>query len=195
MRLRSQADRDDRLPRLACRQERLRAKGIHRGIGLASFIELTNPSPFIYGVGGARISARMCCGCASIRMLGGGSHRCHEQGQGTEPIIRRSWPKVSASPWNRCASLGDTLTTPYGGGTGPAAARALVGRRRCRPASLVKEAALKVAGAMLQSAPDRSILSTARSSRRRAASAHAAAELSRIVYFRGDTLRRTCRAS
>lgn len=35
----------------------LRATGVYRGIGIASFIELTNPSPFMYGMGGARISA------------------------------------------------------------------------------------------------------------------------------------------
>src|SRR5215472_18482059 len=38
---------------LRAEQERLRTKGIYRGIGFASFIELTNPSPFMYGVGGA----------------------------------------------------------------------------------------------------------------------------------------------
>src|SRR5262249_49736438 len=43
---------------LRAEQERLRDKGIHRGIGFASFIELTNPSPFMYGMGGARISAQ-----------------------------------------------------------------------------------------------------------------------------------------
>ncbi len=39
-------------------RRRLREKGIHRGIGLASFIEVTNPSPAFYGVGGARISSQ-----------------------------------------------------------------------------------------------------------------------------------------
>src|SRR5258708_22084731 len=34
----------------------LRKKGVYRGIGLSSFIEVTNPSPMFYGVGGARIA-------------------------------------------------------------------------------------------------------------------------------------------
>ena len=49
---------------LRAEQERLRAKGVHRGIGLASFIELTNPSPFMYGIGGAHL-ARTAAPCAS----------------------------------------------------------------------------------------------------------------------------------
>ena len=36
----------------------LRKKGVYRGIGLAAMIEVTNPSPAFYGVGGARISAQ-----------------------------------------------------------------------------------------------------------------------------------------
>src|SRR5260221_2364679 len=39
-------------------QADLGKKGIHRGIGLSSFIEVTNPSPMFYGVGGARIAAQ-----------------------------------------------------------------------------------------------------------------------------------------
>src|SRR5271169_185860 len=39
-------------------QAHLRERGVHRGIGFASFIEVTNPSAAFYGVGGARISAQ-----------------------------------------------------------------------------------------------------------------------------------------
>src|SRR6185436_17611495 len=39
-------------------QKQLRSKNIFRGIGLAAMIEVTNPSPAFYGVGGARISAQ-----------------------------------------------------------------------------------------------------------------------------------------
>src|SRR5262249_48923080 len=39
-------------------QAELRQKGVHRGIGFASFIEVTNPSAAFYGIGGARISAQ-----------------------------------------------------------------------------------------------------------------------------------------
>lgn len=43
---------------LRAEQAALREKGIYRGIGLAAMIEVTNPSPAFYGVGGARISAQ-----------------------------------------------------------------------------------------------------------------------------------------
>ncbi len=43
---------------LRAEQAALRASNIHRGIGVASFIEVTNPSAAFYGVGGARISSQ-----------------------------------------------------------------------------------------------------------------------------------------
>src|SRR5258706_11818713 len=43
---------------LRAEQAALRQQGIFRGLGFASFIEVTNPSAAFYGVGGARISAQ-----------------------------------------------------------------------------------------------------------------------------------------
>src|SRR5688500_20403975 len=43
---------------LRAEQERLRRQGIYRGIGFASFIEVTNPSAAFYVVGGAKIYAQ-----------------------------------------------------------------------------------------------------------------------------------------
>src|SRR5256885_766593 len=43
---------------LRAEQDKLRKQGIYRGIGFASFVEVTNPSAAFYGVGGARISAQ-----------------------------------------------------------------------------------------------------------------------------------------
>src|SRR5438067_2365393 len=73
---------------LRAEQGELRKKGIHRGIGLASMIEVTNPSPAFYGVGGARISAQ---DGATLRLEPTGmlTVLCSvtEQGQGTEAIV------------------------------------------------------------------------------------------------------------
>jgi carbon-monoxide dehydrogenase large subunit len=44
--------------RLRAEQADLRRRGIHRGIGVASFVESTGPGPTIYGAGGAVISAQ-----------------------------------------------------------------------------------------------------------------------------------------
>jgi carbon-monoxide dehydrogenase large subunit len=69
-------------------QKQLRARNIFRGIGLAAMIEVTNPSPAFYGVGGARISAQ---DGATLRLEPTGmvTVLCSvtEQGQGTEGIF------------------------------------------------------------------------------------------------------------
>ena len=59
---------------LRAEQARLRAQGIYRGIGFASFIEVTNPSAAFYGVGGARISAQ---DGATVRLDATGAIFCH----------------------------------------------------------------------------------------------------------------------
>src|SRR6185312_2347466 len=43
---------------LRAEQAELRKSGVYRGIGIAAFVEITNPSPAFYGVGGARISSQ-----------------------------------------------------------------------------------------------------------------------------------------
>src|SRR5258707_639116 len=100
-------------------RDALRKKKIYRGIGLAAMIEVTNPSPAFYGVGGARISAQ---DGATLRFEPSGmvTVMCGvtEQGQGTEAIFAQiaasavgvSLPKVKII-------TGDTGVTPYGGGT------------------------------------------------------------------------------
>ena len=73
---------------LRAEQTALRAKGIYRGIGLASFIEVTNPSPAFYGIGGAKISAQ---DGVTIKLDAQGNIQCQtgvtEQGQGAEAVI------------------------------------------------------------------------------------------------------------
>src|ERR1700739_4767173 len=68
--------------------KRLRAQGIHRGIGFASFIEVTNPSAAFYGVGGAKISAQ---DGVTIKLDAQGAIICQsgvtEQGQGAEAVL------------------------------------------------------------------------------------------------------------
>src|SRR5688500_1305193 len=73
---------------LRAEQAALREKGVHRGIGLAAMIEVTNPSPAFYGVGGARISSQ---DGATLRFEPTGMVTCMvsvtEQGQGTEAVF------------------------------------------------------------------------------------------------------------
>jgi carbon-monoxide dehydrogenase large subunit len=178
-------------PALRAEQSRLRALGVHRGIGFASFIELTNPSPFMYGVGGARISAQDGC---TVRVDPDGSvvaaTGVTEQGQGTEAIIRQIVAEAVGVPidWVRVLT-GDTLTTPYGGGTWACRGAGIGGEAALQAGLAVKQAALRVAAAMLQGKPDALDMSDGQivdavSRQPRLP----LAELARIVYFRGDTL-------
>ena len=178
-------------PALRAEQERLRAKGIHRGIGFASFIELTNPSPFMYGIGGARISAQDGC---TVRIDPDGSvvaaTGVTEQGQGTEAIIRQIVAEGVGVPIDQVRVItGDTLTTPYGGGTWACRGAGIGGEAALQAGMAVKEATLKVAGAMLQAAPDTLDLVNGEIVEKTSGQSRMPlAELSRIVYFRGDTL-------
>ena len=178
-------------PALRAEQERLRGQGIHRGIGFASFIELTNPSPFMYGIGGARISAQDGC---TVRIDPDGSvvaaTGVTEQGQGTEGIIRQIVAEaVGVSVDQVRVITGDTATTPYGGGTWACRGAGIGGEAALQAGMAVKEAAVKVAGAMLQAAPDAlDLVNGEIIERSTGQSRMPLAELGRIVYFRGDTL-------
>ena len=100
-------------------QIQLRKQNIHRGIGLAAMIEVTNPSPAFYGVGGARISAQ---DGATLRLEPTGmvTVMCSvtEQGQGTEGIFAQIAASAVGVTMDKVRVItGDTGTTPYGGGT------------------------------------------------------------------------------
>jgi carbon-monoxide dehydrogenase large subunit len=178
-------------PGLRAEQERLRQRGIHRGIGIAAFIELTNPSPFMYGIGGARISAQDGC---TVRIDPDGSvvaaTGVTEQGQGTEAIIRQIVAEGVGVPIGQVRVItGDTLSTPYGGGTWACRGAGIGGEAALQSALATKEAALKVAGAMLQAAPETLDLVNGEIVERGSGQVRMPlAELARIVYFRGDTL-------
>src|SRR6202034_4017997 len=104
---------------LRAEQAALRTRGIQRGIGFASFIEVTNPSAAFYGVGGARISAQ---DGATLRLDATGAVFVHsgvtEQGQGAESILAQCVATSFCVTIERVRVVtGDTDNTPYGGGT------------------------------------------------------------------------------
>jgi len=71
-------------------QADLRTKGVHRGIGFCTFVELTSIGPEYYGDGGQHISAQETC---ILRMEASGQVRAYvgttDQGQGIDTGIQQ----------------------------------------------------------------------------------------------------------
>lgn len=172
-------------------QAAAREKGIHRGIGIAAFIELTNPSPFMYGIGGARISAQDGC---TVRMDPDGSivamSGVTEQGQGTEAMLSQIVAEsVGVFPAKVRVITGDTQVTPYGGGTWASRGAGIGGEAALRAGRALRDSILEVAAAILQA--DQSSLDIRDGEvvdSDTGAARMPLEELGRIVYFRGDTL-------
>jgi len=176
---------------LRAEQAALRRKNIHRGIGVASFIEITNPSAAFYGVGGARISSQ---DGVAVRMDAQGSLICQtsitEQGQGSESLTAQIVGSVMGVSMDRVrVILGDTDNTPYGGGTWASRGAGIGGEAALQAAKILRRNVLDVAAAILQSSPaeldiaDNTVVNAGDGSPRIELQ-----ELARIVYFRPDTL-------
>ncbi len=138
---------------LRAEQAALRGKNIHRGIGIASFIELTNPSAAFYGVGGARISSQ---DGVAVKLDAQGSVICHtsitEQGQGSESLTAQIVGSVLGVSMERVrVILGDTDNTPYGGGTWASRGAGIGGEAALQAAKILRKNILDVAAAILQS--------------------------------------------
>jgi carbon-monoxide dehydrogenase large subunit len=176
---------------LRAEQAALRKKNIHRGIGIASFIEITNPSAAFYGVGGARISSQ---DGVAVRMDATGAVICQtsitEQGQGSESLTAQIVGSVLGVPMERVrVILGDTDNTPYGGGTWASRGAGIGGEAALQAAKVLRSNILDVAAAILQSTPaELDIVNNAVVNAGDGSPRIELNELARIVYFRPDTL-------
>jgi carbon-monoxide dehydrogenase large subunit len=176
---------------LRAEQETLKGKGIYRGIGLAAMIEVTNPSPAFYGVGGARISAQ---DGATIRLDPGGMLQVMvsvtEQGQGTEAIFTQIAASAVGVDVNSVRVItGDTGVTPYGGGTWASRGAGIGGEAVLQAGKALRSNILDVASVVLKI--DKSMLEIAQGFiiDKLSGQQHLAlSELGRIAYFRPDTL-------
>jgi aerobic carbon-monoxide dehydrogenase large subunit len=176
---------------LRAEQASLRARSIHRGIGIASFVEITNPGPAFYGVGGARISSQ---DGATISLTPSGEVRCAisvtEQGQGTEAIISQIVAdQLGLAQEHVKIITGDTETTPHGGATWACRGAGIGGETALQAARVLKANILEIAALVLQEQPAAldiaggEIVDAATRQQRMAV-----AEIARIAYFRSDTL-------
>ncbi|MEA2833944.1 MAG: aerobic carbon-monoxide dehydrogenase large subunit [Methylobacteriaceae bacterium] len=176
---------------LRTEQADARRRGIHRGIGLASFIEVTNPSAAFYGVGGARISSQ---DGVTVKLDAGGALICHssvtEQGQGAEAVTAQVLATAFGVPIERIrVSTGDTDNTPYGGGTWASRAAGIGGEAAWQAGKALRQNVLAVAGAILQAQPaDLDIRAGAIVDAPSGRERMPLEEVARITYFRPDTL-------
>ena len=176
---------------LRAEQAKLREMSVHRGIGLASFIEVTNPSAAFYGVGGARISSQ---DGATVRLDATGAVFCHsgvtEQGQGAESVLAQCVASSFGVPIERVRVVtGDTDNVPYGGGTWASRAAGIGGEAAWQAGKALRGNVLAAAASILQADPKaldirNGIVVDADSGRERMG----LDEVARIVYFRPDTL-------
>jgi aerobic carbon-monoxide dehydrogenase large subunit len=176
---------------LRAEQERLRRERVYRGIGFASFIEVTNPSAAFYGVGGARISSQ---DGATVRLDAQGAVICHtgvtEQGQGAEAVMAQVVASAFGVPIERVRIVtGDTDNTPYGGGTWASRAAGIGGEAGWQAAKALRSQVLAVAGSILQAKPENLdirggvVVDGASGTERIGLD-----EVARVAYFRPDTL-------
>jgi carbon-monoxide dehydrogenase large subunit len=178
-------------PTLRAEQARLRQKGIYRGIGIATYVEITNPSPAFYGVGGAHISAQDGC---ILKVTPSGDVQCAisvtEQGQGTETIIGQIVADQMGVDRERVRVMtGDTETTPHGGATWACRGAGIGGETALQAARKLKANILHIAGAILQSHPTALDLSEGNLIERESGTVRLTlGELAALVYFRSDTL-------
>jgi carbon-monoxide dehydrogenase large subunit len=176
---------------LRAEQKKLREKGIYRGIGFASFIEVTNPSAAFYGVGGARISSQ---DGATFKLDAQGNISVHtgvsEQGQGAEAVIAQVAASSFGVPVERVrVVMGDTDNTPYGGGTWASRAAGIGGEAAWQAGKALRANVLALAGAMLQAKPeDLDIANGVIVDKGTTTERLTLAELARVAYFRPDTL-------
>jgi carbon-monoxide dehydrogenase large subunit len=176
-------------PSLRNEQSRLREKNVYRGIGLASYIEMSNPSSATYGVGGAPITSQDGC---VVRLNAQGSVTCAvgvtEIGQGARTMIGQIVATVlGVGMEDVTVLLGDTEVTPYGGGNWGSRGAGISGEAAYLAAGSLRENLLSAAGVLLQCDPAKLRLEGKAVVDEDSGEARMTiAELAYTVYFRSD---------
>jgi carbon-monoxide dehydrogenase large subunit len=178
---------------LRAEQAALRKQGTYRGIGVATLIELTNPSAAFYGVGGARIASQ---DGATLRLEPSGAltvmSSVGEQGQGAEAIFAQIAADAVGVAIDRVRVVtGDTDATPYGGGTWASRGAGIGGEAVLQAGLVLRANILATAAAILErEAAGLRLRRGAVVDAETGATLLDLAELGRIAYFRSDTLPR-----
>lgn len=172
-------------------QKDLRARGIYRGLGIATFLEQTAYGPPYYGPSGAPISTQDGC---SLRLEPTGQVRCvtsiTDQGQGTlTGIAQIVADTLGMSVHDVGIIAGDSSISTYGGGAWASRGIVAGGEAALRAALLLKENILRLVGTVHQIAPDTlDIVASMVVDRASGREIMSLPDVGRIGYFRQDTL-------
>lgn len=177
--------------RLRAEQAELRQRGIYRGIGIATFVEITAVGAGFYGPASIHISAQ---DGATVRLEPSGKVRCAisvtDQGQGINAgIAQVVAARLGLLPHDVDVLTGDSRTTPYGGGAWASRGMAIGGEAAWAAAGALRDNILSLAGILLQAAPDTLDLRDAQVVDAASGVARLPlSEVARIGHFRQDTL-------
>jgi carbon-monoxide dehydrogenase large subunit len=138
--------------KLRTEQKKLREKQIFRGIGFASFLEMSNPSSNTYGKGGVSIAAQ---DAATVRLMSDGTLFCsasiNEFGQGASTIAAQIVAEVLGVDFYQVrVSLGDTDIAPFGGDNWGSRGTGIGGEAIYQTAKRLKQNILEFAAQLYQ---------------------------------------------
>ena len=176
---------------LRAEQEALRRRGVYRGIGVATFLEMTSVGPAYYGPSGAHISTQ---DGATVRLEPSGAVRCVtsviELGQGTHAALAQIVAdRLGVAAGDVGVVGGDTSLTPYGGGAWASRGLTIGGEAVWRAAEGLRANILELAGSILQADPaDLDLRNGSVCDRATGEPRIALAEIGRIGHFRHDML-------
>jgi carbon-monoxide dehydrogenase large subunit len=170
-------------------QQAMRARGIHRGIGLAVFVENSNHFTAAYGLGGAPIASQDGC---TMRLGANGAVSVAlgiaEMGQGSAAAMAQIAATAVGVGLDEVAMvIGDTQLAPYGGGNWGSRGTGIAGEAAWQAGRALREAILSAARVLLEC--EASQLDVRAGLIVDAASGQARlplAELAQAVYFRPD---------
>jgi carbon-monoxide dehydrogenase large subunit len=135
---------------LVAEAHQLREQGTYRGVGLSCVVEGTAPSPALYAAGGAPISSRDAC---TLRLEADGGISCAtgltDQGQGGIAVITQVLAEtIGVGVDTIKVFMGDTATTPFGGGTWASRGTAIAGEAALQAGKAIRDVILDTAAAM-----------------------------------------------
>jgi carbon-monoxide dehydrogenase large subunit len=177
--------------KLRQQQAALRAEGVYRGIGIATFVEPTAYGPAQYGPTGAPITVQDGC---TIRLEPTGALRCvtsvTEQGQGTSASVAQIIADTIGVDITDVNIIGgDSAISAYGGGAWASRGIVYGGEAALKAARELAVNIRGIAAAITQSSPEELVLARGQViNKRTKIPVISIAEVARIGYFRQDTL-------